>query len=83
MARTRRAYLNLCVSAITQRQGMQQVGGAAEVHASKQGQIIGRLVYEPLTEVPSQVYGQGIGSNYQRQGLKLSKHFRPYDPTKR
>jgi dCTP deaminase len=47
------------------------------------GQIIGRLVYEPLTEVPSQVYGQGIGSNYQKQGLKLSKHFRPYDPTKR
>jgi dCTP deaminase len=47
------------------------------------GQIIGRLVYEPLTEVPSQVYGQGIGSNYQRQGLKLSKHFRPYDPNKR
>jgi dCTP deaminase len=47
------------------------------------GQIIGRLVYEPLTEVPSQVYGQGIGSNYQRQGLKLSKHFRPYDSTKR
>ncbi len=25
------------------------------------GQIIGPLVYEPLTEVPSQVYGQGIG----------------------
>ena len=47
------------------------------------GQIIGRLVYEPLTEVPSQVYGQGIGSNYQRQGLKLSKHFRPYNPRKR
>ena len=32
------------------------------------GQIIGRLIYEPLTEVPSQVYGQGIGSNYQRKG---------------
>lgn len=47
------------------------------------GQIIGRLVYEPLTEMPSQVYGHGIGSNYQRQGLKLSKHFRPYDPSKR
>ena len=47
------------------------------------GQIIGRLVYETLTEVPLQVYGQGIGSNYQRQGLKLSKHFRPYDPSKR
>lgn len=40
------------------------------------GQIIGRLVYEPLTEVPDTVYGQAIGSSYQRQGLKLSKHFR-------
>jgi dCTP deaminase len=40
------------------------------------GQIIGRLVYERLSEVPSQLYGQGIGSNYQAQGLKLSKHFR-------
>src|SRR5262245_27525163 len=44
------------------------------------GQIIGRLIYEPLTEVPEQVYGQGIGSNYQRQGLKLSKHFKPFVP---
>ena len=43
------------------------------------GQIIGRLVYEPLTEKPSQVYGQGIGSNYQKQGLKLSKHFKAFD----
>jgi dCTP deaminase len=42
------------------------------------GQMIGRLVYEPLTEPPKRVYGQGIGSNYQRQGLKLSKHFRPF-----
>ena len=42
------------------------------------GQIIGRLVYEPLTEIPDQVYGQGIGSSYQRQGLKLSKHFKPF-----
>jgi dCTP deaminase len=40
------------------------------------GQIIGRLVYERLTEPPSQVYGASLGSNYQRQGLKLSKHFR-------
>lgn len=44
------------------------------------GQIIGRLVYERLATRPDQVYGQGIGSNYQRQGLKLSKHFKPYDP---
>jgi dCTP deaminase len=40
------------------------------------GQIIGRLVFERLTDVPPDVYGQGIGSHYQRQGLSLSKHFR-------
>jgi dCTP deaminase len=40
------------------------------------GQIVGRVIYEQLTETPDQIYGQGIGSNYQAQGLKLSKHFR-------
>ncbi len=40
------------------------------------GQIVGRLVYEPLTMVPDFVYGMDIGSHYQRQGLKLSKHFK-------
>jgi dCTP deaminase len=25
---------------------------------------------------PDRLYGSGIGSNYQAQGLKLSKHFR-------
>jgi len=40
------------------------------------GQIVGRLVYDRLTEVPETLYGQGIGSHYQAQGLKLSKHFR-------
>ena len=40
------------------------------------GQIIGRLVFERLTEPPERVYGQSLGSNYQGQGLKLSKHFR-------
>lgn len=39
------------------------------------GQTIGRLVFERLTEVPAEAYGEGIGSHYQRQGLKLSKHF--------
>ncbi len=39
------------------------------------GQIVGRLVFERLTEPPARLYGQGIGSNYQRQGLALSKHF--------
>jgi dCTP deaminase len=40
------------------------------------GQIIGRLVYERLAARPERLYGQGIGSSYQRQGLALSKHFR-------
>ncbi|MGH1451672.1 MAG: 2'-deoxycytidine 5'-triphosphate deaminase [Paracoccaceae bacterium] len=40
------------------------------------GQIVGRLVYERMTEAPKQLYGQDIASNYQGQGLKLSKHFR-------
>jgi dCTP deaminase len=40
------------------------------------GQIIGRLVFERLTDPPPEVYGEGMGSNYQRQGLKLSKHFK-------
>lgn len=42
------------------------------------GQIIGRLVYEPLTSPPDVVYGGSMGSNYQKQGLKLSKHFKPF-----
>jgi dCTP deaminase len=40
------------------------------------GQIIGRLIYERLTETPDILYGQGLGSNYQGQRLKLSKHFK-------
>jgi dCTP deaminase len=40
------------------------------------GQIVGRLIYEKMLERPTLLYGQRIGSNYQAQGLKLSKHFR-------
>ena len=40
------------------------------------GQVIGRLVYETMLEEPTQLYGSKISSNYQGQGLKLSKHFR-------
>jgi len=40
------------------------------------GQIVGRLVYERMLARPDRLYGSGIGSNYQAQGLKLSKHFR-------
>ena len=44
------------------------------------GQVVGRLVYEPLTAVPTRLYGQGVGSSYQGQGIALSKHFRvPYE----
>ncbi len=42
------------------------------------GQTVARLVYEPLTERPARLYGDG-GSHYQRQGLRLSKHFREWD----
>ncbi len=42
------------------------------------GQTIGRLIYERLSESPDRLYGAGLGSNYQAQTLKLSKHFRPY-----
>lgn len=40
------------------------------------GQVVGRLVYERMAEVPQQLYGTDIKSNYQGQGLKLSKHFK-------
>ena len=41
------------------------------------GQTVARLVYEPLTERPVRLYGED-GSHYQRQGLKLSKHFKAW-----
>lgn len=39
------------------------------------GQIVGRLVYERMSERPSTLYGREIASNYQGQGLKLAKQF--------
>ena len=42
----------------------------------RDGQLVGRLVYERLTQVPDKLYGAGIGSSYQRQGLALAKQFR-------
>ncbi|WP_068116502.1 2'-deoxycytidine 5'-triphosphate deaminase [Tropicimonas marinistellae] len=44
--------------------------------ALEHGQIVGRLVYERMAARPDALYGEGIASNYQGQGLKLSKHFR-------
>jgi len=40
------------------------------------GQVVGRLVYERMTAPPETLYGADIKSNYQGQGLKLSKHFK-------
>ncbi|MFD1704732.1 2'-deoxycytidine 5'-triphosphate deaminase [Methylopila henanensis] len=40
------------------------------------GQTVGRLVYERMLERPRTLYGELATSNYQGQGLKLSKHFR-------
>ncbi len=66
--------------------GLSEAGGAGaravlEVRSRdvpfllEDGQIVGRLVYERMLERPETLYGAGAGSNYQAQGLKLSKHF--------
>ena len=39
------------------------------------GQTVGRLVYEGMEARPNALYGAIPTSNYQAQGLKLSKHF--------
>jgi dCTP deaminase len=42
----------------------------------KDGQIVGRLIYEFMSDVPDILYGSDLNSNYQGQTLKLSKHFK-------
>jgi len=42
------------------------------------GQAVGRLIYEKLAGAADELYGAGATSNYQGQGLKLSKHFRDF-----
>jgi len=44
--------------------------------ALEHGQMVGRLVYERMAEVPDVLYGAGIGSTYQGQELRLAKHFK-------
>ena len=44
------------------------------------GQLVARLVYERMAARPGRLYGVDLGSNYQGQGLKLSKHFRSARP---
>ncbi len=43
------------------------------------GQTIARIKYEKLNKKSNIVYGENINSNYQNQGLKLSKHFKDHD----
>ena len=40
------------------------------------GQIVGRLICERIAGRPERLFGSELGSHYQAQGLKLSKHFR-------
>lgn len=42
------------------------------------GQIVGRLIYERLLAHSDKIYGMGIGSSYQGQGLALSKQFKHF-----
>jgi dCTP deaminase len=42
------------------------------------GQTVAWLRYERMASHPDRVYGTGIKSNYQHQGLALAKHFRPF-----
>lgn len=44
------------------------------------GQVVGRLAYERLTAIPTQLYG-ATHSSYQGQGIKLSKHFKSLPPS--
>ncbi len=71
--------------------GVPEIGGAGsravlEVRSHEvpflieDGQILGRLVYERLIARPDKLYGRAIGSSYQRQGLTLSKVFKPFVP---
>jgi len=65
--------------------GMAEAGGAGsravlEVRGRdvpfllRHGQAVAKLVFEPMTGSPNDLYGSG-GSHYQAQGLRLSKHF--------
>jgi dCTP deaminase len=58
--------------------GVLEVRGRDVPFLLEDGQAIARLVFEPLTEAADALYGAIGGSNYQGQGLKLSKHFRPW-----
>jgi dCTP deaminase len=41
-----------------------------------ENQIVGRLSFIPMLEIPDKIYGVSVGSNYQGQTLKLAKQFK-------
>ncbi|MGE0408516.1 MAG: 2'-deoxycytidine 5'-triphosphate deaminase [Amphiplicatus sp.] len=43
--------------------------------ALEDGQLVARLAYERMAARPERLYGAALSSNYQGQGLRLSKHF--------
>ena len=40
------------------------------------GQTFCRLEFEKVIETPTKLYGKSLNSNYQSQGLTLSKYFK-------
>jgi dCTP deaminase len=40
------------------------------------GQTFFKVVYDKMMDVPTHLYGSGLGSSYQQQTLTLSKHFK-------
>ena len=40
------------------------------------GQTFFKVLYDKMTEIPTQLYGSTLGSSYQQQTLTLSKHFK-------
>ncbi len=42
-----------------------------------ENQIVGRLSFTPMIDIPDKIYGVSMGSNYQGQTLKLAKQFLP------
>ncbi|MGV6800611.1 MAG: 2'-deoxycytidine 5'-triphosphate deaminase [bacterium] len=53
-----------------------EVRGHEAPFVLEDGQPVARLAYEPLIAAPHKLYGVDLASNYQGQGLKLSKHFK-------
>lgn len=57
-------------------QGVLEVRGRDVPMVLENGQMIAGLKFHPMASAPTSLYGAAAGSNYQGQGLRLSKHFR-------